>query len=107
MNLDEFNAFEDSTSDGEKIKKYTGDVEWTYLEPHYKAGNIVSISSELNLVDVAQAFSQDNKAQVQAWLKSEAIIQPTATHAAKWEEKQSIFNATIVRPFILIQEVQH
>lgn len=103
MDADEFNPSEDNQTDAEKIDKYTGDVDWNYLEPHFEAGNIVSLSTELKLTEVAIAFSQDNKAQVQAWLESKAIVQPTEQDASKWKANERRFNVTIVRPFILIQ----
>lgn len=103
MDFEQFNPSEDNQSDAEKIEKYTGDVDWSYLQPHFDAGSLVCLSVELSLTEVALAFSEDDKTKVQAWLETGVLFQPTQEDAAKWKAQNSRFNVTIVRPFILIQ----
>jgi len=97
---------EDQMSDEEKIAKYTGDVDWEYVEPHYKAGNVVYVDPELNLAIVGTAFAEDDKEQVNAWLKKADIIKPGHHHADWWEHDKTRFNALIIKPFVLIQPIQ-
>jgi len=94
---------EDQMTDADKIAKYTGDVDWEYLKPHYKSGNMLYIDPQLDLQTVAEAFAKDQKDQVQAWLKTADIVKPSNLHADWWEHDQTRFNSAIVHPFILAQ----
>ncbi|MFT5632995.1 MAG: hypothetical protein ACI9SQ_000703 [Rubritalea sp.] len=94
---------DDQTSAGEKIAKYTGDVDWNYLKPHYKTGAMIYVDPELTLTDVADAFTKDDKSQVQAWLKSADLVKPSHLHEDWWEFDQTRFTAVVITPFVLAQ----
>ncbi len=103
---DEFSPAEDTMSDSEKLEKYSGDVDWNYLKPHYEAGNMIFVDPSLDLKTAGLAFTEDNKEQVQAWLKCGDLVQPCDLHVEHWQKEGTRFNAMIVRPFILAQPIQ-
>lgn len=94
---------EDGTSHEEKIAKYTGDVDWSYLRPHYKSGAMIYVDPSLDLQEVARAFTQDDKAKVAEWMKAADLVKPSHLHADWWEYDQTRFNAVVVTPFVLAQ----
>lgn len=94
---------EDAMSQDEKVAKYTGDVDWHYLKPHYKAGAMIYVDPVLELKEVAKAFTEDNKQQVDAWLKSADLVKPSHLHADWWEYDKPRFTAVVVTPFVLAQ----
>lgn len=94
---------DDPLSTEEKIAKYTGDVDWHYLRPHFEKGDLLYVTPELDLQEVAQAFASDDKARVEAWLKAADILKPDKLHADWWEKSQPRFNTAIVYPFLLAQ----
>ncbi|MGJ8655132.1 MAG: DUF2288 family protein [Akkermansiaceae bacterium] len=94
---------EDLASAGDKIAKYTGDVDWNYLKPHYKTGAMIYVDPELTLTEVAEAFTKDDKTQVQAWLKSADLVKPSHLHEDWWEYDQTRFTAVVITPFVLAQ----
>ena len=96
----------DSSSDLEKLEKYTGDVDWSYLKPHFDAGVLLYVDPSLKLVDVGRAFSDDAKDAVQEWLKKGDIIKPSEPHAGYWEQTSARFTALVVSPFVLIQQIE-
>ena len=49
MKWHNFNSAEDDFSNIEKIEKYSGEIDWSYPEPHYRAGNLVYADPCLNL----------------------------------------------------------
>lgn len=104
---DEFSPAEDRMSDEEKLEKYSGDVDWSYLKPHYAAGSMIYVDPQLDLKQAGLAFAEDNKEQVQAWLKSGDLVQPCDLHVEHWIETKTRFNAMIVRPFVLAQPITH
>ena len=100
---DEFAPAEDNSTDADKLEKYSGDVDWSYLQPHFEAVNLLYVDPALDLKTAGLAFAADNKEQVQAWIKSGDLVQPCELHAKHWDESGTRFTAMIVRPFILAQ----
>jgi hypothetical protein len=102
---DKFAPAEDHSSNADKLEKYSGDVDWDYLKPHFDGGNMIYVDPCLDLKTAGLAFAEDNKAQVQAWLKSGDLVQPCDLHAEHWQKTGTRFNAMIVRPFVLAQPI--
>jgi len=96
---------EDPQSDLEKLEKYSGDVDWSYLKPHFEAGSMIYVDPVLDLRAAGLAFANDDKDQVQAWLKSGDLVQPCDLHVEYWVQNKTQFSATIVRPFVLAQPI--
>ena len=91
----------------DQIDKYTGTVEWEYLEKHFESGSLVFVDESLDIKKVAKAISEDNKDQVSLWLGSGDLIKPSEHHANYWKKSKTSFTALIVPPFVLIQENKH
>lgn len=102
----DFSPAEDNQSDLEKLEKYSGDVDWSYLKPHYEAGSMIYVDPALDLKAAGLAFTNDDKDQVKAWLKSGDLVQPCDLHVQHWKEADIHFSAMIVRPFVLAQPIQ-
>ena len=81
-------------------------MDWSYLKPHFEAGNLVYVDPSLDLKSAGLAFAEDNKLQVQAWIQSGDLVQPCELHAQHWEASGTRFTAMIVRPFILAQPIR-
>lgn len=96
---------DESTTD-EKLAKYTGEVDWSYLKPHYEAGVLLYVDPTLDLTTVGEAFANDATDTVQAWLKCGDLLKPSEPHAAFWEESKACFTALVVSPFVLIQPLK-
>jgi hypothetical protein len=96
---------EDNSNDVEKLEKYSGDVDWSYLKPHYEAGAMIYVDPSLDLKMAGIAFANDDQEQVKIWLKSGDLLQPCNLHADHWEKEATRFNAMIVRPFVLAQPI--
>lgn len=97
---------EDQSTGLEKLEKYTGEVDWTYLEPHYKAGALLYVDPSLDLVEVGKALADDDSKSVTKWKKSGDLLQPSTPHAYYWEESEATFTALVVSPFVLIQPIE-
>ena len=102
---DQLSPAEDNTSDEEKLEKYSGNVDWSYLKPHYEADSMIYVDPALDLKTAGLAFVNDDQVQVKAWLKSGDLVQPGELHAKHWLASNAHFNAMIVRPFVLAQPV--
>jgi len=96
---------DDQSSAADKIAKYTGEVDWSYIKPHYKSGAMIYVDPELNLTEVAEAFTKDDKSKVQDWLKSADLVKPSHLHEDWWEHDQTRFTAVVITPFVLAQPI--
>ncbi|MEM8868750.1 MAG: DUF2288 domain-containing protein [Verrucomicrobiota bacterium] len=105
MQHDGYSSAENCSSDEEKLEKYSGDVDWNYLKPHFEAGAMLYVDTRLDLKTAGLALARDDQAQVNAWLKSGDLVQPCNLHADYWEQTKTHFNAMIVRPFVLAQPI--
>lgn len=101
MNYAVLNSDEASTS--EKLEKYTGEIQWSYLKPHFEAGSLVWVSEELSITEVGEAISDDESDRVQSWKREGLLLIPSEPHADYWESIEAEFRALVVSPFVLIQ----
>lgn len=94
---------EDPSSPLERLEKYTGEIDWTYLKPHYESGALIWVDPALPLVEVGHTISIDDAAQVAAWRSAGDLLTPSEPHAQHWEQTNARFLALVVSPFVLIQ----
>ena len=97
---------EDGMSQDQKVAKYTGDVDWSYLKPHFKAGAMIYVDPTLDLQAVAKAFTEDDKEKVAAWMKKADLVKPSNLHADWWEYDKTRFTAVVITPFVLAQPLE-
>ena len=90
----------------EKLSKYTGEVNWSYLAPHYQNDSLYFVDPTLKLEDVGAAFSGNRKKQVETWVKSGDLVKIEALHAMQWEGTDTLFQALVVSPFVLCRPVE-
>ena len=96
---------DDTQTTPEKLEKYTGVVDWEYLKPHFESGALIYVDVELSITEVGQALADDDKAKIEAWLKSGDLIKPSEPHAKWWSENPQEFTALVVSPFVLMKPV--
>ncbi len=94
---------EDSTK--EKVNQETSKIAWSKLQRFFAQGLAVYISPSLDLVDVAGAFSKDNKALVEKWMHQQQVHLVTDQQAEKWVQNNTQVWAVVVKPWILVQNI--
>lgn len=96
----------DAHTRSEKLAKFTGQVSWDYLVPHYRSGVLYFVDPSVPLETVGAAIADDDTAAVEAWKKSGDLVQIEAIHAAQWESDAPTFEALVVSPFVLCRPVE-
>lgn len=82
------------------------EAEWQWLLPHVRRDCLIIVTPELNIVDVGAAIANNDVPLVQNWINQQLIHKPSLTQMADWQANLSKrFNALIVQPFVLIQEL--
>ncbi len=87
------------------INNETSQIKWHELQRFFAGGWLIYVSSQSNLLDVAVAFSLDNKEDVSRWLTSGEVAKVSDPQAKKWHEENALFWSTVVKPWVLIQPV--
>jgi len=88
------------------INNETSQINWSELQRFFAGGWLIYVSSETNLLDVAVAFSQDNKETVSKWLTSGEVAKVTDDQAKQWHEQDTAFWSTVIKPWVLIQPLK-
>ena len=88
----------------EKVNLETAQIVWTDLQRFFAKGEVVWVSSELDLIDVSYQFSIDDKVNVQNWLEAQKIALVSDAQALRWFETNAELWAVVVKPWILVQE---
>lgn len=89
------------------INNETSQINWKELQRFFAGGWLIYISSDTNLLDVAVAFSLDNKEEVSKWLTSGEVAKVSVEQAKQWHAQDTAFWSTVVKPWVLIQPLDH
>lgn len=87
-----------------KINKETARLPWTELIKHFASGTVVWVADELDLVEVAVRISHDDKANIARWMADGKIAKVSDGQAQHWLETDASLWASVVSPFILVQQ---
>jgi|TARA_B100000745_G_scaffold241308_2_gene163747 hypothetical protein len=88
-----------------KLNGDTAQISWQELEPFFAKGNLIWLASDLNLIDVAVDLSEDNANAIQQRMESGQIKRVDDVMANDYVERDPIFWALVLTPWVLIQEV--
>ena len=80
-------------------------IHWHELQRFFAGGWLIYVSPQLNLLDVAVAFSVDDKEQVTRWLTSGDVAKVDDDQAKQWHVADTLFWSNVVKPWVLIQPV--
>jgi hypothetical protein len=73
------------------------------LQRFFASGDAVYISPEIDLVDAANAFSNDDKQQVSQWMETKKVQLVSDQQAEKWIATDHIMWSVVIKPWILVQ----
>ena len=94
---------ENDTELHDKINRETGRIEWSELERHFAQGNVIYVSEELDLIDVAMRISHDDKETIARWMADGQVAKVSDLQAETWSAGGAALWAAVVHPFILVQ----
>lgn len=88
------------------LEKYTGEIAWADLQPHYESGALLWLDPAQDLTDIGRALAEDDSSRVDALMKSGDLIKPGPPHAEHWQHIGARFRALVVSPFVLAQPLE-
>jgi hypothetical protein len=87
-----------------KLLGETACISWAELQPFFARGALLWVSPELDLVAVALALAEDDKASMGAWLTSAQVGKISASQAQDWLQRDPALWSVVVAPWVLVQE---
>lgn len=86
-----------------KMNMETARIAWKELQRFFASGAAIFVSDELDLVEVAYQFSEDNKIEVERWLMKGLVARVSDEQARAWYEADAEMWAVVVSPYVLVQ----
>ncbi|MBC7413794.1 MAG: DUF2288 family protein [Herminiimonas sp.] len=86
-----------------KLNREAARMYWHELLRYFASGLVVVVDDRLDLIDVAVAFTEDDRASVEIWMTQQQLAKATDAQAAAWLEADQQLWAVVVRPWVLVQ----
>lgn len=86
-----------------RLNQETARIEWKELQPHFARGATIHVSPDLDLIDVAMCFIDDDSATLKAWIDQEKVGHVSATQAETWTQGAATLWAVVIAPWVLVQ----
>ena len=87
-----------------KLLGETASITWKELQPFFAKGALLWVEPEQDLIAVAVAFAQNDKAAVAGWLDREDVAKVAESRALDLFTRDPALWAVVVAPWVLIQE---
>ncbi|MEQ9621748.1 DUF2288 domain-containing protein [Coleofasciculus chthonoplastes] len=89
-----------------ELAQSVDEAAWDWLVPHSLRDVVIVVTPELDILDVGVAIANDDTLSVQSWISHQQLHKPFANQLADWNSDQSKrFQALIVQPYVLVQEL--
>ena len=86
-----------------KMNMETARIAWKELQRFFASGAAIYVNEDLDLVEVAFQFSEDNKIEVERWLLKGQVARVSDEQALAWFESDADMWAVVVSPYVLVQ----
>ncbi len=87
-----------------KLLGETAPISWQELQPFFARGVVLWVAAALDLIAVALAVAEDDKASISAWLAAGQMNALSAAQAEDLLARDPALWAVVVAPWVLVQE---
>lgn len=87
-----------------KLNLETSRIHWQDLQTHFARGQVVQVSADLDLLDVATELAADNKECFEQWMSAGKVGEVDAPSAQAWYDKNTELWAVVIAPWVLVQD---
>lgn len=98
------NTYESGDDLAARLNLETGRLDWAELQRHFARGNVLAVSRELDLIEVAAALARDDSTAIAGWKASGRVRAARDEDARRWHSKAAGFWAVVVAPWVVVQE---
>ena len=88
----------------QELHTETARISWQELEVHFARGVVIKVASDLDLVEVAVGFANDDKPAVERWITAGQVEHLGVETARDWSGRDPELWAVVVAPWVVVQE---
>ena len=89
-----------------RLNRETAKIPWLELQRFFASGATLAVKPGLDLLEVADQLSRDNKDRVAGWLAEGGLAPVSDEQARQWVETDAIVWAVVLMPWVLVQPVE-
>jgi len=89
----------------QELKGECAPVFYKEIEKFFAKGMLVLVTNELDIINVALAIQNDQKEQMEQWIKDKQVIRVHDEHAISWSKTNEPLMAITAVPWVLVQEI--
>ncbi len=86
-----------------KLNAETSRIAWKELQRFFASGCAISVDANLDLIDVAYLFNQDDSEHFQQWISAGKVQKVSDKQAQDWFDRDVMVWAVVLAPWVLIQ----
>ncbi len=87
-----------------KLNLETGQLSWPELQRHFARGVVIVVAGDMDLIEVAATFAEDNADKTEQWITAGKIRRASDDDARDWDIRKALLWAVVARPWVLVQE---
>jgi hypothetical protein len=87
-----------------KLNLETGRLGWPELQRHFARGVVIVAARELDLVEVAATFAENDTLRTEQWIATGRIRRASDADARNWHASDATLWAVVARPWVIVQE---
>jgi hypothetical protein len=81
-------------------------IEWEELKYFYARGQVIEVSNNLSIIEVANQLIKNNIKIIETWILESSLKKVEDQTALDWFENKASVRSIVVRPWILVQLVK-
>lgn len=89
-----------------QLAEMVGNVDWSALGIHARAGRLVFVDPTLDLIEVGTAMAKDDKVRFGHWLDESLVYKPAELEIEQRNLQPRQYRVLIVQPFVLAQDIR-
>ena len=87
-----------------KLNLETSRIHWHELQTYFARGQVVRVSPDLDLLEVATELAADNKARFEQWMNDGRVGEVAPDAAQGWYDRNAELWAVVIAPWVLVQD---
>jgi len=88
----------------EKLYSETARISWSELQRFFAQGVVINVSPELDLLETALLFAQDQAQDLEVLMGKGVVCAPSNDQAREWFQRDAVLWSVVVAPFVLVQD---
>lgn len=90
----------------QQIVGETSKIAWQELQYFFAGGMAIYVSNELDLIEVATCFVDDNRVMVEKWMQDNLVMPVADKQAKNWHDEKAMVWAVVIKPWVLVQALK-